>query len=71
MGSKDSGDKVMGEITYIKDGLATTTHLDGSTSFKATGEVLCDGCSKYQFPQGGIAYREHGETVLWLCVYCK
>ena len=61
----------MGEITYIKYGLATTTHLDGSTSFKATGEVLCDGCSKYQFPQGGIAYREHGETVLWLCVYCK
>ena len=71
MGSKDSGRKVMGEITYIKDGLATTTHLDGSTSFKATGEVLCDGCNKYQFPEGGIAYREHGETVLWLCVYCK
>jgi hypothetical protein len=61
----------MGEITYIKDGLATTIHQDGSTSAKATGEVLCDGCSKYQFVEGGIAYREHGETVLWLCVYCK
>ena len=61
----------MAEITYIKDGLATTIHQDGSTSTKATGEVMCDGCSTYQFPQGGKAYREHGETVLWLCVYCK
>ena len=71
MGSKDSGGEVMGEITYTANGTATTIHDDGSRTAKPTGEMICDGCEKYQFPAGGIAYREHGETVLWLCVYCK
>ena len=61
----------MGEITYTINGTATTIHGDGSRTAKPTGEMLCDGCEKYQFPAGGIAYREHGETVLWLCVFCK
>ena len=61
----------MAELTYVVNGVATTIHQDGSTSTKATGEVLCDGCSQYQFREGGKTYMEHGETVLWLCVYCK
>ena len=61
----------MAEITYIAKGVATTIHDDGSTTAKPTGEILCDGCNEYRYPGAGIAYREHGETVLWLCVYCK
>ena len=71
MGSQDCCGEVMGEITFIKNGLATTIHENGSKTSMPIADILCDGCNQYQLPEGGRAYREHGETVLWLCVYCK
>ena len=71
MGAQDCFGEIMGEITYMRNGVITTIHTDGSQTTKPTGEILCDGCNTYQFPQGGKTYKEQGETVLWLCVYCK
>jgi hypothetical protein len=60
----------MGEITFIKDGLATTIHDNGDmTVIKAK---QCDECNKWDTALGGFSYRDvSGEIVIWLCAQCR
>ena len=60
----------MGEITFHKDGFATTIHDDGS---KTTTPLLqCDNCMMWEATSGGMEYRlADGEAVLWMCYKCR
>jgi hypothetical protein len=60
----------MGELTFIKDGLATTIHDNGDiTIIKAK---QCDECNKWHTALGGFSYRDvSGEIVIWLCAQCR
>ena len=60
----------MGEMTFIKAGIATTIHDNGDISSRAT--ALCDGCHKESSPDNGRTVVDTGdEVVLWLCEACK
>jgi hypothetical protein len=60
----------MGEITYIKNGIALTVHDDGSTS--ATPVDKCDYCGEWVSQTGGLTIRDVGlEVVTWLCAECR
>jgi hypothetical protein len=60
----------MGEITYIKNGLATTVHDDGSTSVRPMDK--CDQCGEWVNSYGGLKIRDVGqEVVIWLCAECR
>lgn len=60
----------MGELTFIRSGIATTIHDDGSTSTVAAQQ--CDQCFKWQSTLGGIEIRDvSGMSVMWLCAECR
>jgi len=60
----------MGEMTFIKAGVATTIHLDGEVT--RTNAVQCDYCDKYSDGAGGLAIRDvDSAVVLWLCKECR
>jgi hypothetical protein len=60
----------MGELTFIKGGLATTIHDDGSTS--TTPVDKCDYCGEWVSQLGGLTIRDIGlEVVTWLCAQCR
>ena len=70
IGSMEAAGIKMGEITFIKDGLATTIHDNGDmTVIKAQ---QCDECKKWDTALGGFSYRDvGGEIVIWLCAQCR
>jgi hypothetical protein len=60
----------MGEITFIKNGISTTIHDDGSTS--STRVDKCDYCDEWVGTLGGLTIRDIGNEVLtWLCAQCR
>jgi hypothetical protein len=60
----------MGEITFIKNGISTTIHDDGSTS--STAVDRCDYCDQWVSQVGGLTIRDIGlEAVTWLCAECR
>ena len=60
----------MGKLTFIKGGLATTVHDDGSTS--VTPVDKCDYCGEWVSQLGGLTIRDVGlEVVTWLCAECR
>ena len=60
----------MGELTFIKDGIATTIHDNGETS--VVNAKRCDQCDQWQTALGGFSYRDvSGEVVIWLCARCR
>jgi hypothetical protein len=60
----------MGEMTFIKAGIATTIHDNGDVTSRVT--TICDGCHKQVSPDNGLTIRDTGnEVVLWLCEVCK
>lgn len=64
------GSDPMGEITFIKNGLATTIHDNGEMSVVAAKQ--CDECYEWRTELGGFSYRDvSGEVVIWLCAQCR
>ena len=60
----------MGDITFIKQGIATTIRENGDVT--STVAIECDGCYKQCSPDNGLTIRDTGkEVVLWLCEVCK
>jgi hypothetical protein len=60
----------MGEMTFIKNGFATTIGRDGEVT--TTVAVQCDGCFKWSNGLGGLDIKDIGqEVVLWLCAECR
>ena len=60
----------MGEITFIKNGISTTIHDDGTTSSSAVDR--CDYCDEWASQEGGLTIRDVGlEAVTWLCAECR
>jgi hypothetical protein len=60
----------MSELTFIKDGLATTIHDNGEITVVAAKQ--CDECFKWHTALGGFDVRDvSGEVVLWLCAQCR
>jgi hypothetical protein len=60
----------MGELTFIKNGVATTIHDDGEMTVVAAKQ--CDECAQWHTALGGFSYRDvAGEVVLWLCAQCR
>jgi hypothetical protein len=60
----------MGELTFIKDGIATTIHDNGDTT--VVNAKQCDSCYKWDTALGGFSYLDvSGEVVLWLCQQCR
>lgn len=60
----------MGELTFIKDGLAATIHDNGDMTVVAAKQ--CDECYEWRTELGGFSYRDvAGEVVLWLCASCR
>ncbi len=60
----------MGEITFIKDGYATTIHDNGDVTIVASYQ--CDQCHKWDTALGGFNVRDvSGEVVMWLCAQCR
>ena len=61
---------VMGELTFIKNGLATTIHDDGEMTVVKAQQ--CDECGNWDTALGGLSVRDvAGEVVLWLCSRCR
>ena len=60
----------MGEMTFVKDGIATTIQANGDiTSLLAE---RCDGCNELRTPDNGLTIRDAGgDIVLWLCKECR
>ena len=60
----------MSELTFIKDGLATTIHDDGEITVVRAQQ--CDQCYEWHTALGGFNVRDvSGEVVLWLCAQCR
>ena len=60
----------MGELTFIKNGLATTIHDDGEMTVVKAQQ--CDECGNWDTALGGLSVRDvAGEVVLWLCSRCR
>jgi hypothetical protein len=60
----------MGDMTFIKNGIATRIHDNGDISSSVA--IECDGCHKQSSPDNGLTIRDAGnEVVLWLCEACK
>jgi hypothetical protein len=60
----------MGEMTFIKHGIATTIHDNGDVS-SAPAE-LCDGCNELKSGDFGFKVIDiSGIVVLWLCKKCR
>jgi hypothetical protein len=60
----------MGEITFIKDGYATTIHDNGDMTVTALDR--CDQCHQWSSQTDGLQVRDVGqEVVIWLCAECR
>ena len=60
----------MSELTFIRDGVATTIHDNGEITVVAAQQ--CDECNKWHTTLGGFNVRDvSGEVVLWLCAQCR
>ena len=60
----------MGDITFIKDGYATTIHGDGDVTI--TKADVCDVCFKAVSVEGGRVVRDiTGEIIQWQCAACR
>jgi hypothetical protein len=60
----------MGEITFIKDGYATTIHDNGDMTVITMDQ--CDQCLEWVSSNGGLKVRDVGqEVVVWLCANCR
>jgi hypothetical protein len=60
----------MSELTFIKDGVATTIHDNGDMTLVAAQQ--CDECFEWHTTLGGLPVRDvAGEVVLWLCQQCR
>lgn len=60
----------MGEMTFIKAGIATTIHENGDITSSVAER--CDGCHELRTPDNGLTIRDAGgEVVLWLCEECR
>jgi hypothetical protein len=60
----------MGEMTFIKAGIATTIHDNGDVSSRVA--ITCDGCHTERNPDNGLTIRDTGnEVIMWLCEACK
>lgn len=60
----------MGDLTFIRDGLATTIHDNGDVTVLAAKQ--CDQCNKWDTTLGGFSVRDvSGEVVMWLCAQCR
>lgn len=60
----------MGDMTFIKHGIATTIRENGDVS-SAPAE-LCDGCNELKSGDFGFKVIDiSGIVVLWLCKQCR
>ena len=60
----------MSELTFIKNGLATTIHDNGDITVVKAAQ--CDQCYEWHTEMGGLNVRDvSGEVVLWLCAQCR
>jgi hypothetical protein len=60
----------MGELTFIKDGFATTIHDNGDMTVVKMDQ--CDQCHNWVSSSGGLQVRDVGqEVVIWLCAECR
>ena len=60
----------MSELTFIKDGVATTIHDNGDMT--AVAAQQCDECFEWHTTLGGLPVRDvSGEVVMWLCAQCR
>ena len=60
----------MSEITFIKNGYATTIHDDGSMTTTLLDK--CDQCQEWSSQTDGLQVRDVGrEIVIWLCAQCR
>jgi hypothetical protein len=60
----------MSELTFIRDGVATTIHDNGDITVVAAQQ--CDECFEWHTTLGGLPVRDvSGEVVLWLCAQCR
>ena len=60
----------MGELTFIRDGVATTIHDNGDTT--TVNAKQCDQCFQWHTALGGLSVRDvAGEVVIWLCAGCR
>ena len=60
----------MGDMTFIKHGIATTIRENGDVS-SAPAE-LCDGCNELKSGDFGFKVIDiSGVVVLWLCEECR
>ena len=60
----------MGELTFIKDGYATTIHDNGDVTVTALDK--CDQCGQWASQTEGLQVRDVAqEIVIWLCAQCR
>ena len=60
----------MGEMTFIKNGVATTIHANGDIS--SSPAERCDGCNELKSGDFGFKVIDiSGIEVLWLCEDCR
>lgn len=60
----------MGEMIFIKNGVATTIHDNGDIS--SSPAERCDGCHELKMGDFGFSVRDvSGMVVLWLCEDCR
>jgi hypothetical protein len=60
----------MGELTFIKDGFATTIHNNGDITVRKMDQ--CDQCHEWVSTGGGLQVGDVGqEIVIWLCAECR
>lgn len=60
----------MGDLTFIKDGYATTMHSNGDVTVVAA--QYCDVCFTWQTALGGRQVRDlTGEVIMWMCSGCR
>jgi GTPase len=65
-----AGVVVMGELTFIKDGYATTIHDDGTTTTTVLDQ--CDECFNWEPQAGGLSITDVGRAaVIWICAKCR
>ena len=60
----------MGDMTFIKNGVATTIHDNGDIS--SSPAERCDGCDQLKLSEFGFGVLDiSGATLLWSCQDCR
>jgi hypothetical protein len=60
----------MGELTFIRAGVATTIHQDGEVT--KTAATKCDSCDTWGDGDGGLSIRDvDREVLIFLCKECR